>query len=360
MEMSRRSAGLWSLAVIAFTVVVMVALAVTEVVSWGVAAGLISGVIFTLALLSIFFGRLNTVQKAGYASLLGVVLIALFIPLFWLGQNSSQTDFQNDTYTLNLKRGAALFGTYCQTCHGATAQGGKGPTLNGSYGNTPVSQLSDDDITRIISGGVPASLAPDQLGNQGLAMPSWSELYGGPLTADDISYLVSLIRSSEPDYLTKNHISDMTNGFTYVYGQLTTQAQIDTFNQNCTEPSQNHTHCSAASNYGPAVDMTNQNQISMKIDNVAATVNPSGFGFQFTNIKIKVGTTITWTNVSAAPHTVTGKGTPDAKFNTGSSILTQGDAGAGSVFTFTFATPGTYDYYCTLHPSMVAQITVVA
>ena len=111
---------------------------------------------------------------------------------------------------------------------------------------------------------------------------------------------------------------------------------------------------------GQVVDMTNQNQISMKINNVAATVNPSGFGFQFTNIKIKVGTTITWTNVSAAPHTVTGQGTSDAKFNTGSPILTQGDAGAASVFTFTFTTPGTYDYYCTLHPSMVAQITVVA
>src|SRR5581483_5820780 len=198
MEMSRRSVGLWSLAVVAITVVVMVVLAVRNIVSWGVAAGLIAGVMLTLALLTIFFGRLNGVQKTGYASLLGVVLIALFIPLFWLGQNSSQASFQQDTYTLNLKRGAALFGTYCLVCHGATGQGGKGPTLNGSYGNTPVSQLSDDDITRIISAGVPADLDPSKLGSQGLQMPAWSELYGGPLTADDISYLVALIRSSEP------------------------------------------------------------------------------------------------------------------------------------------------------------------
>jgi plastocyanin/mono/diheme cytochrome c family protein len=360
MEMNRRSAGLASLGAVTVTVVVMVALAAWGAVSWGVAIGLIAGVVLTLALLTIFFGRLNAVQKTGYASLLGVVLIALFIPLFWLNQNSSQAEFQSDTYTLNLKRGAALFGQYCATCHGGTGQGGRGPTLNGSYGDTPVSQLSDDDITRIISGGVPADLDPSKLGAQGLQMPSWSDLYGGPLTSDDISYLVALIRSSEPAYLKNSHISDMTNGFTYVYGQLTTQAQIDTFNQNCLEPSKDHTHCSKSSGYGPVVDMTDTNQVTMKIEDVAATVNASGYGFEYTNIQIKAGTTITWTNVSAAPHTVTGQGTSDAKFNTGSSILGAGSTGNGGTYTFTFTTPGTYDYYCTLHPLMVGQIIVVA
>jgi plastocyanin/mono/diheme cytochrome c family protein len=358
MQMSRRSAGLWSLVVITVTVVLMVALAVTGVVSWGVAAGLIAGVVFTLALLSIFFGRLNTVQKTGYASLLGVVLIALFIPLFWLGQNSSQTSFQNDTYELNLKRGAALYGTYCETCHGPTGEGGKGPVLNASYGSTPVTQLSDDDLTRIISAGVPANVAPDQLGNQGLQMPSWSDLYGGPLTQDDISYLVALIRSSDPNYLKTNHINDLTNGFTYVFGQLTTQAQVDAFKQACIEPSDHFKHCSKPSSYGTQVDMTNTTLVKMNIGN--DPTNPSGYGFQYTNIKIKVGTTVTWTDVSSAPHTVTGVNTPDPKFNTGSSILTANNQGAGSVYSFTFTTPGTYDYYCTLHPPMIAQITVVA
>src|SRR5690348_13019074 len=132
MEINRRSAGLWGLAVVTATVVLMVALAILDPdqVSWGVAAGIIAGVIFTLALLYIFFAHLNAVQKTGYASLLGVVLIALFIPLFWLGQNSSQASFQNDTYTLNLKRGAALYGTYCLQCHGSLGQGYNAPPLN--------------------------------------------------------------------------------------------------------------------------------------------------------------------------------------------------------------------------------------
>src|SRR5690348_16495613 len=119
MERSRRSAGLLALAIIAATVVVMVVLAIAEVISWGVAAGLIAAVILTLALLYIFFGRLNNVQKTGYASLLGVVLLALFIPLFWLAQNSSQANSQADAYQLTLHRGAALYGTYCLTCHGS-------------------------------------------------------------------------------------------------------------------------------------------------------------------------------------------------------------------------------------------------
>jgi plastocyanin/mono/diheme cytochrome c family protein len=347
MEMSRRSAGLWAGAIITATVVAMVALAIFGVVSWGVATGLIAAVVFTLALLYIFFGRLNNVQKTGYASLLGVVLIALFIPLFWLNQNSSQASFQASAYTLTLQRGAALYGTYCLTCHGSTGQGYSAPQLNGG---ADVSKLTDDDLTRIISAGVPLSTAPNALGQQGLAMPAWSELYGGPLTSDDISYLVALIRSSDPTYLKNNHITDMTNGFNYVYGQLTTQAQIDNYNK----------YKANVGNYGPQVDMTNTKQVKMDIVNGG----PAGWGFQYTNIKIKVGTTVTWTNVSNAPHTVTSglPGSPDGKFDSSKSgtDLLPNNQGAASVYSYTFNTPGTYPYYCVIHLGMVAQITVVA
>ncbi len=349
MEISSRNAGLLAAGTITATVVVMVALAVLGVASWGVAAGLIAAVVFSLALLYIFFGRLNNVQKTGYASLLGVVLLALFIPLFWLGQNNAQANAQSDNYNLTLKRGATLYGTYCLTCHGSTGQGYAAPKLNGS---PIISKLTDDDLTRIISAGVPLSTDPAALGNQGLAMPAWSELYGGPLTADDISYLVALIRSTDPTYLKNNHISDMTNGFTYVYGELTTQAQIDNYNK----------YKGAPSNYGPQVDMTNTAHVQMKIVNT--TANPSGWDFGNTNIKIKAGTTVTWTNVSTAPHTVVSgqSPTPDGKFDSTKTlpILQPNNQGSASVFSFTFTTPGTYTYFCSLHPSMVAEITVVA
>jgi len=349
MEMSRLSAGLWGLAVTAATVVVMVLLAVFGVVSWGVAAGLIAAVVFTLALLYIFFGRLNNVQKTGYASLLGVVLIALFIPLFWLGQNSSQASFQSSTYTQTLQRGAALYGTYCLTCHGSTGQGYAGPPLNvpSNAKNPTVNNLTDDDITRIISAGVPKNTS--DLTNQGLAMPAWSELYGGPLTSDDISYLVALIRSADPTYLKTNHVSDMTDGFSYVYGELTTQAEIDNYNK--------YLHPPAA--FGTPVDMTKTKDVHMNI--VDTSNNSSGFDYQYTNIQIKVGTTITWTNTSAAPHTVT-SGAPGAQthvFDSGNNILQPNNQGAASTFSFTFNQAGTFQYFCTIHPAMVAQIIVV-
>lgn len=346
MEMSRRSAALWAGGIVAATVVAMVTLAVWGITSWAVAAGLIATVVFTLALLYIFFGRLNSIQKTGYSSLLVIVLLALFIPLFWLNQNSLQSSAQADNYELTLQRGAALYGTYCLTCHGATGQGYDAPQLNGS---ATLDKLTDADITRIISAGVPASTDPTKLGQQGLAMPAWSDLYGGPLTSDDISYLVALIRSSDPTYLKNNHISDMTNGFNYVYGELTTQAQIDNYNKYKGHPAQ----------YGTTVDMTNTKQVNMKIEDVSASVNSSGFGFQYTSIRVKVGTTVTWTNVSAAPHTVTGVNTSDAAFNKGSDTLPANDVGPTSVYSFTFTTAGTFDYFCTIHPSMIGQVIVV-
>jgi plastocyanin/mono/diheme cytochrome c family protein len=344
MEISRRSAGLLALGIIAATVVVMVVLAIAEVVEWGVAAGLIAAVIISLALLYIFFGRLNNIQKTGYTSLLGVVLLALFIPLFWLAQNSSQASSLADAYQLTLHRGAALYGTYCLQCHGATGQGLAGPKLNAS---ADVSKLTDDDLTRIISAGVPKTTNLSDLGGQGFQMPAWSDLYGGPLTADDISYLVALIRSSDPTYLKNNHISDQQNGFDYVFGELTTQAQRDAYNK------------AKGSGFGSEKDLTGQNKVTINIINDPN--NPSGWGFELTNVKLSVGTTVTWVNISNQFHTVvSGQGSPDGKFGDPNKLLSANNQGAASDFTFTFTTAGTFQYYCSLHPAMVGQITVVS
>lgn len=74
------------------------------------------------------------------------------------------------------------------------------------------------------------------------------------------------------------------------------------------------------------------------------------YAFQPANLQVKVGTTITWTNQDNAPHSVTFKnGMKD------SGLLSQGQS-----FSYTFNTPGTYQYYCTVHPYMVATVTVVS
>jgi plastocyanin len=65
-------------------------------------------------------------------------------------------------------------------------------------------------------------------------------------------------------------------------------------------------------------------------------------------ISVTAGTTITWTNKDAIAHTVTSS---TALFNSGS-------IGANATFSFKFATAGSFSYYCAIHPSMTASVTV--
>jgi amicyanin len=79
-------------------------------------------------------------------------------------------------------------------------------------------------------------------------------------------------------------------------------------------------------------------------------VTIANFAYTPSNIQVSAGTTVTWTNTDSAPHTVTFKnGMKDSGW------LRQGQS-----FSSTFTTPGIFDYYCTVHPTMVACVTVTA
>ncbi len=74
------------------------------------------------------------------------------------------------------------------------------------------------------------------------------------------------------------------------------------------------------------------------------------FAYQPANIQVRVGTAVTWANQDNVPHSVTFKnGMKD------SGLLSQGQS-----FSYTFNTPGTYQYYCSVHPYMVATVTVIS
>jgi plastocyanin len=73
-----------------------------------------------------------------------------------------------------------------------------------------------------------------------------------------------------------------------------------------------------------------------------------GMAFNPASITVTAGTTITWTNKDAISHTVTSD----------SNAFNSGTVKSGATFSFTFATAGTYSYHCTIHPSMVASVTV--
>jgi len=66
-------------------------------------------------------------------------------------------------------------------------------------------------------------------------------------------------------------------------------------------------------------------------------------------VTVRTGTTVTWTNQDEDPHTVMEK---NGKFR--SAALDTQDS-----FSFLFTRPGTYAYFCTLHPMMVGSIRVL-
>ena len=72
--------------------------------------------------------------------------------------------------------------------------------------------------------------------------------------------------------------------------------------------------------------------------------------FQFTPsaLTVKAGTTVVFTNKDDVPHTVVGEG------DTFRSQALDTD----EHYTHRFATPGTYKYFCSLHPKMTGTIMV--
>jgi len=81
------------------------------------------------------------------------------------------------------------------------------------------------------------------------------------------------------------------------------------------------------------------NGVAVVIDN---------FTFSPERVKVKVGTTVTWTNHDDIPHTVAAK---DRAFK--SKVMDTDES-----FTFTFSTPGEYTYFCSLHPHMTGTVVV--
>ena len=75
--------------------------------------------------------------------------------------------------------------------------------------------------------------------------------------------------------------------------------------------------------------------------------------YQPNPVEVSTGTTVTWTNDDAQPHTATsGEAvTPDGRFDSG--IMAP-----AATFDFTFTEAGEYPYFCLLHPNMVGTVSV--
>ena len=81
-----------------------------------------------------------------------------------------------------------------------------------------------------------------------------------------------------------------------------------------------------------------------------AEVDIDQFTFLPQRITVKAGTTVTWINEDDVPHTIVSS----------SKVFKSKALDTADKFSFTFTTPGKYDYFCSVHPYMTGAVVVEA
>ncbi len=77
-------------------------------------------------------------------------------------------------------------------------------------------------------------------------------------------------------------------------------------------------------------------------------INISGFAFVPATITVTVGTTVTWSNLDSAAHTVTSE----------TNLFDSGNLVRNATFSYSFADRGTFSYFCANHPYMKGEVSV--
>ena len=88
------------------------------------------------------------------------------------------------------------------------------------------------------------------------------------------------------------------------------------------------------------------NSSTARAEAVQVTIDNFTFGPQV--VTVKPGDTVTWTNRDDIPHTVV---SDDKVFK--SKVLDTDEK-----FSYTFTKPGTYGYFCSIHPKMTGKVVV--
>jgi plastocyanin len=88
---------------------------------------------------------------------------------------------------------------------------------------------------------------------------------------------------------------------------------------------------------------------SVAAQDATNVITIDNFTFTPPELTVAVGTTVKWVNHDDIPHSVVNK---DKVFRSKAALDTDDS------FYYTFASAGTFDYFCGLHPHMVGKITV--
>ena len=92
--------------------------------------------------------------------------------------------------------------------------------------------------------------------------------------------------------------------------------------------------------------MTSSTAPAAPVAGNAVTID--NFEFVPASLSVPVGSTVTWTNRDEEPHNVAAN---DGSFHSPG-------LGAQATYSYTFRTPGTFDYICGIHPFMHGTVVV--
>jgi len=106
--------------------------------------------------------------------------------------------------------------------------------------------------------------------------------------------------------------------------------------------------CGQGTTGGSMHDMRSPGGPQSKTNSQAFRVTIKDFSFGPAIITVPTGTKVTWVNNDEEPHKVV---SVDEVFKS-TAIDTEGE------FSFVFSKPGTYKYFCSVHPRMVGTVVV--
>ncbi len=133
---------------------------------------------------------------------LGLTLVTIVaLGIAWLTEPTRMAQASEDVTKASVQQGRQIYVANCIPCHGTRGEGGVGPALNDKV---LLSKASDEVLAGFIAVGRPNSL-----------MPAWSQQNGGPLTDEDIRYVVSFVRAwqpTAPEVLTTTVTPDASRG----------------------------------------------------------------------------------------------------------------------------------------------------
>ena len=112
----------------------------------------------------------------------------------------------------------------------------------------------------------------------------------------------------------------------------------------------NDSQNSDAGNPPPASQNTATPPANNSTSSASNKVTITNFSFSPTDVTVKKGTTVTWTNNDSVQHTVT--------VDSGDDGPKSQPRASGQTYSFTFNDEGTFNYHCTFHPEMHGTVTV--